>query len=196
MEYSEKKYHRIEIHENLAQGGNIWRYMDINKFIMLVLSNKLWLTRADKLGDFYEGSSSNIEIKIRDERWKNQEHRKMLHNGSKLRPWAYFISCWTMNNPESNAMWQIYAPNNGIAIESNVEILATCFIEKLNDFFSRYEPIISHVNYENEHEMSSNLYFTLTERDFFLRKLKAFEYENEVRLILTSHQTMREEIPE
>ena len=171
-------------------------YMDIKKFKKLISSNKLWLSRADKLGDDYEGASSNTEIKIREERWKHPEHRKKLKNGSELRPLAYFISCWTMNNPESNALWKIYAPKYGIAIESNVENLATCFTKKPIDFFSRYEPIIGSVTYEKRNEISSNLYFNPTERDFFLRKLKAFKYEKEIRLIMTSHQTIQGEIPE
>lgn len=194
MEYSEKKYHKIKIYKNVAKEENIWRYMDIYKFIMLVLSNKLWLTRADKLGDHSEGASSGAEIKIRDARWTEEENRKMLKNGAELRRLGYFISCWTMNNPESNAMWQIYAPNNGIAIESHVENLATCCIA--NDFFDRYEPIISSVIYEKSHKISSNLYFNSNEKDFFLRKQEAFEYEKEIRLIITSYQTLQEEISE
>jgi hypothetical protein len=77
----------------------LWRYMDFAKFVALLTSKKLFLSRADKFEDRFEGSYSNANIRSRHEAYKgmaNEDLEKHLAEMTKLtkwiRQWTY-VSC-------------------------------------------------------------------------------------------------------
>lgn len=45
----------LEVDENLEKRQNLWRYMDLAKFVYLANTGTLWLARADTFRDAQEG---------------------------------------------------------------------------------------------------------------------------------------------
>ena len=93
----------------------IWRYIDFTKFVSLLDTKALFFTRADMLGDPYEGSTSyfnkaNWPIIYKDKILIESLHSATSHNAWK-RQWT-FVNCWHMNEIESAAMWKLYAQTN------------------------------------------------------------------------------------
>lgn len=116
----------------------IWRYMDFVKFVNLIGSKKLFLCRADLLGDPEEGrmpeafhkalenpNSVYINPELKD-LFDTPEAKKEFIKSSfgaifDLIKKEMYISCWHMNEHESKAMWDGFVPGGtGIAIQSTV----------------------------------------------------------------------------
>jgi hypothetical protein len=124
----------------------IWRYMDFAKYVSFLESSALWFSRADKLGetfegklgDPYEGDISKATLAARLGRFASvglldapdeylepmvQHHRNKINT---YREWTY-INSWHMNERESAAMWSLYArTNEAVAIQSTYARLRDC----------------------------------------------------------------------
>src|ERR1700730_1357926 len=105
----------------------IWRYMDLAKFLSLLENDALYFSRADKVGDAFEGSLPDSWVEKRrawygsaDEDVQPQELLEHL-----ARRKHTYLSCWHMNKLESVAMWKIYegGEGKGIAIRSKYSSL-------------------------------------------------------------------------
>jgi len=168
----------------------IWRYMEMSKFSLLVSRKKLWFSRGDLLGDDHEGSYPECMISKRESKWSNEELKARIRRGSTEGRKHTYVSCWTRRDPESFAMWKIYTPNaTGIAIQSTIGKLANCFLRKPNDLFERLDVRIEPVEYDLDriNDMSEDDDFNR-----FQHKLKAYNYEKEVRARLTFIPTVEE----
>ncbi len=181
-------YHRIN--HSMDENIHIYRYMDMSKFSLLVSRKKLWFSRGDLLGDEHEGSYPECIVRDRKSKWSNCEINVGLERGSKEGRKHVYVSCWTKQDPESFAMWKIYTPNStGIAIQSTIGQLSNCFTKRPNDLFERFDVRIEPIEYDLD-EINN-----MPKDDDFVRfqhKLKAYNYEKEVRVQLTSIPTVEE----
>lgn len=157
----------------------VWKYLDLSKFLDLLLCRQLFMSRSDKFEDQYEGTFSEPtfeEIKTISGNNpefldKYKQHRKNV-----------VISSWHINEYESYAMWQIFTKNNeGLAIQSTIGRLQQALGPE-----NRYEQHIGevkYIDYKKEKIPFDNNFFP------FLFKRKSFQYEREVRIIsdLTPH---------
>ncbi len=55
----------------------IWRYMDFTKFVSLLDRASLFLCRADRLEDPFEGSSTEADVDF----WKSDFYRRKIVEG-------------------------------------------------------------------------------------------------------------------
>lgn len=109
--------------------ARLWRYMDVEKFEWLLASGRLYVPRADQLGDVLEGTTPGGEIAhwrhLYETATSDEQRATIAHNRSflaemsaKLRTW-YFVSCWHMNDHENNVMWGSYTSSpNSVAIRT------------------------------------------------------------------------------
>jgi hypothetical protein len=91
----------------------IWRYMDFAKYVSLLETSALWFSRADKLGESFEGklgdpfegaiSRATLEHRLRlfeatSDRIEElvQDRRNRSNSYGTYREWAY-INSWHMN---------------------------------------------------------------------------------------------------
>ena len=88
----------------------IFRYLDFEKFVRLMITKSLYFPRLDELEDEFEGSQ---RIKIRE-----SEFREGALLKSSLKRLSTFVSCWTCLEGYPNYMWKEYAPGNGVAIRT------------------------------------------------------------------------------
>src|SRR5271155_6016592 len=82
----------------------IWRYMAIEKFEWLVAERRLYMARADLLGDDHEGTTPPAELagwRMAAEQAEDEHRRRTIENNSaQLSEYAevfrksYYISCW------------------------------------------------------------------------------------------------------
>src|SRR5690348_3851175 len=84
----------------------IWRYMDVGKFTDIVNGRRLYMARADLLGDEHEGTTPVAELeqwRILAETAENEDQRRIIQgNREQLSDFArelrstYYVSCWHM----------------------------------------------------------------------------------------------------
>lgn len=159
----------------------VWRYIDLAKFINLISSKTLYFPRVDLLDDPFEGSTPrNLpfidetlnpnDIKPNSE---NSSLKNALDRGLRMRK-TFFVSCWRIDDIESEAMWKLYCPKNeGIAIQTTYQKLITSFSD--NDEI--FPGLIKYLNYETEKFTDMNAFRPI------MHKRKAFEHEKEIRLV-------------
>lgn len=92
----------------------VWRYMDVDKFTDLVTSRTLYLARADRFPDKFEGllpAATKAEWPALAE-WIRDARSQT------------FVSCWQLNTHESDLMWTGYlGGKKGIVVQSTYQRL-------------------------------------------------------------------------
>lgn len=169
--------------------ARVWRYMDLPKFIWLLKSSRLYLSRLDRLGDPYEGSLTPKTIEGID-LFLRQHGAKETWNGmSKLyrrNQATTYVSCWHMNPQESEAMWRLYCGEpHGVAIQTTYQHL----IEAVESEHEIYVGCVKYIDYEREWFPDANAFHPV------MHKRLSFEHEREVRLV-TSPSKFRASPPE
>ena len=151
----------------------VWKYLDLSKFLDLLLSKKLFMSRSDKFEDQYEGTFS--EPSFEEIRKLSIDNPDFL-NYYKTHREKVAISSWHINEYESFAMWQIFTQNSeGLAIQSTIGRLQKAL--QPEEHFQQYIGEVNYIDYKKEYIPFDDLFFP------FLYKRKSFQYEREVRII-------------
>ncbi len=154
--------------------------MDFTKFVSLIDTKALFFSRADKLGDTFEGSYSKANLQLRPHVYKNvPEHalKKISIALEQLRRYVA-INCWHINDYESAAMWSLYVQGDeGIAIQTTFKSLTESFCVHTADPI--YVGKVQYIDYDTDWMPEGNLFYP------FIHKRRSFEHENELRAILT-----------
>lgn len=151
----------------------VWKYLDLSKFLDLLMSEKLFMSRSDKFEDQYEGTFSEPTF---EEIKKLSIDNPDFLNYYKTHREKVAISSWHINEYESFAMWQIFTQNSeGLAIQSTIGRLQESLIPEIN--FKQYIGEVNYIDYKKEHIPFDDMFFP------FLFKRKSFQYEGEVRII-------------
>src|SRR4029078_2416019 len=109
----------------------IWRYLDLPKLLYILDRGCLYLSRADQLGDPFEGSITPGSIATFRGSLDDEYVERMRSYTNRLREWSY-VSCWHLSDVESAALWRIYSHSpGGIAIQTRVNKLLEVFPEKI-----------------------------------------------------------------
>ena len=160
------------------QNATLWRYLDFTKFVSLLDKQSLFFSRADKLGDPFEGSYSRMNLQMRPLIYKDQIPDHALQQISEFVKQSRrftLISCWHRSIYESAAMWRLYArEHDGVAIKTDFQSLSGS-LEGSEDVFIGS---VSYIDYNEEFIREDN---TMAP---FLNKRKSFEHEHEVRAMM------------
>ena len=151
----------------------VWKYLDLSKFLEMLLSNRLFMSRSDKFEDQYEGTFSEPTY---------EEIKKIAANNPKFLNYykkhreKVVISSWHINEYESFAMWQIFTKNNeGLAIQSTIGRLKKALATERKTI--QHIGQVNYIDYKKELIPFDDSFFP------FLFKRKSFQYEREVRII-------------
>ncbi len=171
------------------ENNKIWRYMSFTKLVSLLESSCLFFSRADKLGDPFEGSWPKINVSARIEvldgipegqRASYVEAMKNLSLITKQWPKHIAVNCWHMNEHESAAMWKLYMQGNeGIAIQSTYKKLKDSLIDEEQIYLG----LVKYIDYQTEGIYASNMFSP------FMHKRKSYEHEREVRALIMKMPT-------
>ncbi len=152
----------------------IWRYIDFTKFVSMLETKSLYFTRADQLLELDPSEGFFHELKF-FEQFKNPEwlYKSVTDSAKKEHPLYLFVNCWHINEDESDAMWKLYAKNNGIVIKSAIGKLKNSLKE--NPFKIKGN-VISYYDRKNDTVTASDSF------ERFSKKRKSFSHESEFRL--------------
>ena len=194
----------------------LWRYMDLPKFIAMLDARSLFFTRADKLGDPFEGSYSRMNEALRPKLYQDfisglplqrliSEHslgditleqlkkdlipERLIRDVSALaRSQRQFtlLNCWHENDIESEAMWRLYSR------ERDGVAIKTSF-ECLKKSFTGDDTVnigrVRYVDYNTDYIREDNAFAP------YLHKRKSFEHELEVRAVVVKWPSDSEPTP-
>ena len=165
----------------------IWRYIGLDKFLDLLMSQELFFSNAARMSDQYEGlipkrnqdyllkSINSGVVTIEDAEIERQKRIKHIHAFKELT----LLNCWTINQSESYALWKIYlgGSKSGVAIRTTVSKL-TKAIKKGNDAYKE-DVFISKVKYTDFiKEEPENRFNVITTKNKF------YDFEKELRLFI------------
>lgn len=167
----------------------IWRYLDFTKFVSMLENKGLFFSRADQLGDPFEGSRPKMNVanaKAQHEasyaKFEELTGKKIDFGGktpfemdvefNRNLAKVMDISCWHMNADESAGMWKYYTQTNeSIAICSTYQKLKDCLDDRC------FIGVVTYIDYASASIPAGNLFWQ------FLHKRKSFAHENELRAI-------------
>ncbi|RWX00967.1 hypothetical protein [Flavobacterium cerinum] len=151
----------------------VWKYLDLSKFLDLLLCKQLFMSRSDKFEDQYEGTFSEPTF---EEIRKVSDNNPEFLDEYKTRRKNVVISSWHINEYESYAMWHIFTKNNeGLAIQSTIGRLQEALGPE--NRYDQYIGEVKYIDYKKEYLPFDNNFFP------FLFKRKSFQYEREVRIV-------------
>jgi hypothetical protein len=151
----------------------VWKYLDLSKFLDMLLSQQLFMSRSDKFEDQYEGTFSEPTF---EEIKKIAANKPEFLDYYKSHREKVVISSWHINEYESFAMWQIFTKNNeGLAIQSTIGRLKAALQPETR--VEQYIGNVNYIDYKKEYIPFDDAFFP------FLFKRKSFQYEREVRII-------------
>lgn len=174
----------------------LWRYMDFGKYVWTLARRKLWFSRADELGDPFEGSrliSGDARAQLERVREKmrkmvgqgsmtymagdpDQRRASIEHSLKEQTQMIWAANCWHGSQGESAALWRLYAPRGlAVAVRTTVAGL-TQSLEA--DPTPMHLGVVTYHDYRNETEFDGNLI-----RSCFRKRL-SFKHEEEVRAVV------------
>lgn len=161
------------------ENARIWRYVDFTKFASLLDKSALFFSRADRLGDPFEGSYSKANVKLRPEVYKEKIAPSALKDLSQFHKVLIkytAVNCWHLSEYESAAMWKLYLKSNeGIGIRSSYSLLKTALKdESHNVHIGR----VKYIDFQEDWMPEGNTLYP------FVHKRKSFEHEKELRAVI------------
>lgn len=151
----------------------VWRYMSFEKIASLLTSGQLYFSRSDKLGDSHEGTITEINAGNIHSQFCDPNKPELIIKVRTMHRLITYINCWHMNYDESDAMWKLYCGwSKGVAIQTTYRELSQAIIDS-----NVYLGCVRYIDYQNESIPLGNMF------NIFMYKRKAFQHENEVRLI-------------
>lgn len=180
----------------------LYRYIEIEKLIYLLLEGALPLSRITNFDDAFESSLPKWiwdQICERSEKAYGRQiilTKEQIDESSNLElidRKCFFVSCWHANEQESAAMWRLYSNyHKGVAIKTNVKSLIKEFPEWYEHEGQRCYFQLSEVSYV-DFSNSKNFFINditlnnVTGKMHLIKRL-SFEYENEIRLWTVTHE--------
>jgi hypothetical protein len=158
--------------------------MDLSKFVAMLKDRSLFFTRADKLGDPFEGSTTKLTKEIINNTFSAPHQQSLREAFGRVNTTAVShvaISCWHENEHESAAMWKLYlSGGEGIAIRSSFNRL-TGSLPTWNgetDVRLIYVGAVNYVDYGSTFIDPTNVYWP------FVHKRIGFQHEREIRAVM------------
>jgi len=159
-------------------GTVLWRYVDLYKWLDLLQTSELHLTRADQMEDRWEGSYSEVNLALRPslygEQWAIMAPAmpQMYQHG---RTHTY-LNCWYLGSGESYAMWKIYdAAGKGVAIRTTAGRLKESLIGPCRPVI--FGAKVQYADYGKSFIPEKNLFLP------YIYKRSSFSHESEYRLL-------------
>jgi hypothetical protein len=166
----------------------LWRYMSFARFCWLLQNKRLWLARADLLGDPWEIALAGDQLALVISRHpidalpsRGARRETAIQRSQRIiKMWRRqtFVSCWSASEHESHALWRIYCPSTeGVSIQTT--------LAKLTDSVGIAS--VERVNYETPGTRKR----TPSQIELVTMKRPMFAYEQEVRVFLFAEENVQ-----
>jgi hypothetical protein len=180
----------------------LWRYMDIAKYVSMLMSSALYFARMDKFDDPFEGSLSKAEFDkllvtaaageasgAIPADWKGRYKDVLLANARNTIKSCY-VCCWHANSHESEAMWKLYATSGcSIAIQTTYRQLWASLPNAFEPehHLGPFLGMVTYLDHTTDSMPIGNIFHPV------MHKRRSFEHERECRAVF--HRTSRRVIP-
>ncbi len=163
---------KMYIGKSVSEDTVIFRYLDILKFLNLIVSKQLYFTNYKYFSDKYETEiTEKFLIDFATSADTDMENKTMqsLSNYYLNR----FVNCWNISETEQYLLWKTYCQNiySGVVIKSSVKNLRDS-LESLNELIFACDRI-HYISYSHEPEHIDKPVFT---------KYDFYSSENEIRV--------------
>lgn len=156
--------------------SKLWRFMTLPKFLSLMDSSSLYFTRADRLGDPFEGTITQQTVMLRNLLYPSVAPA-MTGLAQAIRK-TMFVSCWQESEYETAGMWRQYCDEReGIAIQTTFDLLWNSLPDP-----GIHIGRVSYINYETDIIPDGNAFYPI------LHKRLAYADEHEIRAIVSEHE--------
>jgi hypothetical protein len=164
---------------DLSENDVLWRYLDTAKFFEFIYGDNLYFARGDQFKDKFEGTfTRSIKTAIENSYKQNQIDCTYRKFKKKLRG-KVFLSCWHASRDDSMAMWNIYGQSDtAVALTTTVGQLRQA-VENAALPYHIYIKKVVYIKPWNDPSIVVNPYSNV-----FSYKVKAYDYEKEVRVIV------------
>lgn len=156
-------------------GTEIWRYLDVFKFVDLLLTSELFLCRLDRLDDPFEG---RLPESVLNRDAYVQENIQTIE--ATVRE-CVCVNCWHCRDAEVPQMWHEYAAGGtGLAIQSTVGGLKAALASATGDQFIGSVTYLDHKHADclvNGRDLTAALCL----------KDHSFRHEHEVRVLIITN---------
>jgi len=181
----------VAVNKPVPDEAKVWRYMSFSRFMWMLQTKQLWLSRADRLGDPWEISLAGDQLRhvisrrpitpITDDMRPDSEN--VMQRSARINQmWRKrtFVSCWNASDHESHALWRIYCgSSDGVALQTT---------------FARLRQSVGGLPvYRVAYETPGMRKQTPTLVDLVTKKRPMFAYEQEIRVV---RDATREPVPE
>ncbi len=173
-----------KLFETPSVDTDIWRYFPLERFVPLLETRRLFLCRAGRLEDEFEGATpviSEKKLMAWEAQYTSPESRADYRMNRERAREIVAVNCWHIAQHESVPMWDRYVPKEeGVAIKSTVGRLAAALPQRPNDGVSSIEDIdisrVRYIDYETDHfPLWNGLHH-------FIHKRLEYESERELRV--------------
>jgi hypothetical protein len=156
----------------------LWRYVDLYKWLDMLQTSELHLTRADLMEDRWEGAYSDVNIAMRPSLY-GKDWAMMAPSMARIYEFGRthtYLNCWYIGAGESYAMWKIYdAIGKGVAIRTTAGRLKDALVGSHKPALSGAK--VQYVDYSTTLIPESNLFYP------YVHKRLSFSHESEYRLL-------------
>jgi hypothetical protein len=150
----------------------IWRYMDLWKFLDILDNSRMYLSQASKFEDKLDGRIPNHALKSAESGHPLKQIDSFSESSLKR---SHYVGCWSSEVKETYPMWKVYSDyKTAVAIKTTVGDLISSISEEEKDIY------IGKINYVNPH---GSYVFKGNTFQFFFEKRDYFSFENEVRIL-------------
>lgn len=162
---------------DLKDGTQLRRYVDLAKFIDLLRTQKLYLRRADRFIDKFEGALTPSIRRAIDSAYTSNPKAESADTFYRRCRQGTFVSCWTLGAKDNMALWQLYGgASTSLAINTTVGRLVTTCLSWPDSVLIRKVRYIDH--FENPDMVIGR------HTDPLQFKHEAYDFEREVRLLI------------
>jgi hypothetical protein len=167
----------------LKKGAIFRRYLDLPKFVDLLWSSSVYLTRTDLLSDKLEGALTPSIRRAINDAYSNNLTNYNADEFIRISRESSYVNCWSIGANDNMALWHLYSSvYTGVAITSTKEkLIHTCLNWAAKEHVEIFK--VKYINHFNNPNMIIGSY------TYPLRfKHIAYRYEREVRIVISKIQ--------
>ncbi|MEN8282606.1 DUF2971 domain-containing protein [Acinetobacter gerneri] len=191
------KFQSIPEYESISDDTILWRYMDLPKFLDVLINKHIVFTRPDLFEDVFESYPYKFREASKEAFYRNGEKTlgdfidDRLVNSHRVAKYHIYISCWHINSFESAGMWKLYGKHSdSLVIKTTVKKLKQSLIDPNNSWVNHL--FYGKVNYDLNLDKLTEEFCDLVKkkeaieidiRHVLYNKRESFEHEKEFRVL-------------
>jgi hypothetical protein len=163
------------------------RYMDLAKYIDLLRTKELYLRRADRFTDRFEGALTPVIRRTLNDAHVNGGMKEDADEYYRRTRMGHFVSCWNRSAKDSMALWQLYGgAGSSVAITTTVQNLVLAGL----GWKEEDEVLIRNVKYIDHFKNPDMIVGRAS--DLLEFKHEAYKYEGEIRIIVPRQEVYKD----